>query len=89
MTGQSETGPSSRDHLALMRTELANERTLLAYSRTGLAVLVGGLTIWQLTTDHVLRLAAIALGVIGIVSLVVGVWRYQRMKNRVRTALNR
>ena len=33
------TSSSDRDHLALVRTDLANERTLLAYGRTGLMVL--------------------------------------------------
>jgi len=37
-----------RDHLALVRTRLANERTLLSYIRSALYLLIGGIALLQL-----------------------------------------
>ncbi len=71
---------AARDRLALQRTVLANERTLLAYVRTAIAlVAAGGSSIHFLegTIPDGLGWVLIATGV---VTQVVGIWRYRRLR---------
>ena len=72
-----------RDRLAAIRTSLANERTLLAYFRTGLALLVGALTARELVTDPVLRTVAAVLAFIGAITVIFGLWRFNRVRDEV------
>jgi putative membrane protein len=37
-----------RDALAIERTIMSNERTMLAYSRTAIALIIAGLSFWNL-----------------------------------------
>ena len=74
-----------RDHLAHDRTVLANERTLLAYVRTAIALFAGGGTLLELFPDvrHLRILGGILL-VLGVLTLVVGVWRFVAVGRRLR-----
>jgi putative membrane protein len=74
-----------RDHLARDRTVLANERTLLAYVRTAIALFAGGGTLLELFPEvrHLRILGGILL-VLGLLTLVVGVWRFVAVARRLR-----
>ncbi|MHB0970721.1 MAG: YidH family protein [Thermoanaerobaculia bacterium] len=71
-----------RDRLAVDRTHLANERTLLAYARTALASVITGLGILKFFSD--VREVAIALIVAGALMALFGMWRFLRMRTRLR-----
>ena len=67
-----------RDHLAVDRTIMANERSLLSYARTMLASVAGGITIIKLFgADSDMKILGIVLISFGIVSLIVGIYRYR------------
>lgn len=69
-----------RDRLAAARTELANERTFLAYVRTAMTLLVTGIFLAKFF-DHTLAvLAGWASAPLGGLVLLLGVWRYRKMK---------
>jgi len=74
-----------RDHLALMRTDLANERTLLAYLRTSLMSAGSGLTLIKFFAD---LNSAIQIGwgflVLGAIIALIGVIRFLRMRAHMR-----
>ncbi|MEM9645349.1 MAG: DUF202 domain-containing protein [Planctomycetota bacterium] len=71
-----------RDHLALIRTDLANERTLLAYVRTSLMSAGSGLTLIKFFAD--IRWA-ISVGwcfvVVGTLIALIGVVRFLRLRS--------
>lgn len=73
------------DHLALDRTQLANERTLLAYLRTALMLIVSGATAIKFFGDS---LAIILTGwlLIGLGVLVgsLGIGRFVAMRRSIR-----
>lgn len=73
-----------RDQLAVDRTHLANERTLLAYVRTGLALLAGGAGVLQFLVSPLATVAGWALVALGAVTLPVGLWRFLKMRERLR-----
>jgi putative membrane protein len=74
-----------RDHLALVRTRLANESTLLSYVRSSLYLLIGGIALMQVEGPRDLRyLGYIALA-LSAVFLVIGLYRYYTL----RRSLNR
>ena len=73
-----------RDHLAAGRTDLANERTLLAYIRTALAVFAAGVTFVHFFDSVWLDILGWAIVPVGILILVVGVVRFERMRERIR-----
>lgn len=75
---------SRTDLLAAIRTDLANERTLLAYLRTGLALVIGAVTARQLLEDPVIRALGFAMGILGGVTLVLGIVRFFATRNAVR-----
>ena len=74
-----------RDYLAVGRTDLANERTLLAYIRTALAVTAAGVTIVHFFESMWLDIIGWVLVPIGVATLVLGIVRYRRMKERIRS----
>jgi putative membrane protein len=79
---------SLSDHLAIDRTDMANQRTFLAFLRTGLAIAVLGITFLELLNT---RWSAI-LGYVCIASgggmVLLGALQYRRMKHRLRRFIN-
>ena len=77
---------SIRDKLALERTRLANERTFLSYVRTSLSLIAGAAVLFQLfsTTQSYLAVAW-SLAILGVVVLLVGVYRFRTVSVGLRT----
>jgi putative membrane protein len=74
-----------RDKLALERTRLANERTFLAYIRTSLSLIAGGAVLFQFFSAVEFYLAlAWLLFVAGGLVLVIGIWRFCRVRRELR-----
>ena len=73
-----------RDHLAMDRTVLANERTLLAYLRTALAFFVAGVTFVKFFEEAGLRAVGWIMTPLGVVTFVVGAFRYHVIRKRLR-----
>ena len=74
----------TRDRLALVRTELANERTLLAYGRTGLMVTATGATLIKFFADSTVPpVIGWGLMVGGVVIGVIGVARFVNLRRRL------
>lgn len=72
-----------RDHLALVRTRLANERTLMSYIRSVLYLLLGGIALLQLKDFAELHLVGyLALG-LSMILLIVGIYRYIRLRRNL------
>lgn len=70
-----------RDHLALVRTRLANERTLMSYIRSALYLLLGGMALLQLKGyDELHVVGYLALG-LSATLLLVGIYRYVHLRN--------
>ncbi len=77
---------SLSDRLAAERTHLANERTLLAYLRTALALLAAGLALFYLYDDPAAVTGGVALIPLGALVLALGLWRFRRVRRRLRDA---
>lgn len=79
-----------RDKLALERTELANERTFLAYVRTSLSLIAGAVVLFQFFSSvHAYVAIAWVLAVLGVIVLLVGIYRFRKVRAELRTALDR
>ena len=65
-----------RDHLALVRTRLANESTLLSYIRSSLYLLIGGLALLQVEGHGDLRWVGYGALVLSSLFLVIGLYRF-------------
>ena len=76
-----------RDQLAADRTVLANERTLLAHVRTALGLLGGGGALLYVGDAPWLLATGLALIAAAPLSLGAGVWRYVRVRRRLRPLL--
>lgn len=72
-----------RDHLALERTRLSNERTLLSYIRSSLYLLIGGIALIQVEGYGDLRYVGYLALLICVLSLVVGFYRFHRLRNQL------
>ena len=72
-----------RDHLALVRTRLANERTMMSYIRSVLYLLLGGIALLQLKSYVELHLVGYLALVLSIVLLFVGAYRYIRLRRHL------
>ena len=72
-----------RDHLAIDRTVLSNERTVLSYVRTALAIMAAGATLIHFFSEYWVRVSGAALLVLGLIIVVVGLFRYKRMKDSI------
>ena len=72
-----------RDHLALIRTRLANERTLLSYIRSTLYLLIGGIALIQVEGYGDLRWAGYVSLFLCVASVVVGVFRYWTLRRQL------
>ncbi|HYC62862.1 MAG TPA: DUF202 domain-containing protein [Thermoanaerobaculia bacterium] len=77
-------GRALTDDLAIDRTALANERTLLAYIRTGLAIVAGGFGIVEFVDRSIAPLLGGVLMTVGGLFLIVGLWRFQTERRRLR-----
>jgi len=77
--------PGRRDHLALVRTDLANERTLLAYSRTALMIIATGFSLIKFFTESPLLIQlGWAMCIAGTIVSIIGVVRFTRLSRRLR-----
>jgi putative membrane protein len=72
------------DLLSLERNKLSNERTLLSYSRTFLSFAVAGVSLIQFFRDQAFVYFGYALIPIGCIIMGVGIFRYFRMRKRMR-----
>lgn len=72
-----------RDHLALVRTRLANERTLLSYIRSTLYLLVGGLTLIGLGDTPYLRSVGHISWMLSVLVLFFGIYRYVTLRQHI------
>ena len=72
-----------RDELAIDRTLLANERTLMAYLRSGVALLIAGVSIMHFSSKGWFWMIGLGCVPIGIVTGLIGVARYRRMKKKI------
>jgi len=68
------------DRLAITRTALANERTLLAYVRTAFALGAGGFALIEFVKSSRLDVLGYAMLPGSGVLLLVGFWRYWRVR---------
>ncbi|MBZ8181427.1 MAG: DUF202 domain-containing protein [Oscillatoria sp. PMC 1051.18] len=73
-----------RVKLAQARTDLANQRTLLAYLRTGLAFFIAAAGLPKLYGGILVVIISFLLGFIGLLFIVVGIYVYQRYKEKRR-----
>lgn len=73
-----------RDYLAMERTTLANERTLLSYLRSSLYLLVGGIALLKLENFENLQVVGYISLFLAIIFVVIGVYRYQKLRNRLK-----
>lgn len=72
-----------RDHLALVRTRLANERTLLSYIRSALYLLIGGIALLGLETYEELHWLGNVSLVLCVIFVVVGLYRYHTLRRQL------
>lgn len=80
----SEPSTETRDYLALVRTDLANERTLLAYGRTALMVAATGVTLMKFYPESMLvRTTSWPLVALGVLIALFGVIRFIRLQSRL------
>jgi putative membrane protein len=74
---------SLQEQLEINLTILANEETLLAYLRTGVALLIAGALILYFSIAGWFWSVGIVCIPIGIITAIVGVARYRRMKRSI------
>lgn len=72
-----------RDHLALVRTRLANERTLLSYIRSALYLLLGGIALLQLENYGDLYWVGNASLVMCVLFITIGFYRYHTLRRQL------
>ena len=77
-----------RDFLAVDRTDLANERTLLAYMRTFIGLLVSGVGLIKFVDDPLLVVIGYCLSVISPFVLVLGLYRFLRIRIKIKKIKN-
>jgi putative membrane protein len=90
-TTQTMDQPISRnEHLAVVRTDLANQRTVLAFARTALMLLGTGLTFIKVfTVDSTMVTIGIALLPLSALVGVIGVWSYFHSRRVMHDATER
>ncbi len=71
---------SLSDHLATIRSILANERTLLSYIRTALTLFVAGVSFIKFFGMLLLTIIGWGFIFVGFVTLIVGIIKYKNMK---------
>ncbi len=75
--------------LAAERTRLANHRTFLAYQRTALTLFVAGVTFIRFFDSLIVEIIGGVFVPVGIITIVVGIVRYRRTRDRIRQAIQR
>lgn len=74
-----------RDHLALLRTKLANERTLFSYIRLSLYLLTVGIGILEIKSiEHLKIIACVCLFFSGII-LFIGVFKFYQLNRFLKS----
>ena len=73
-----------RDYLAIERTRLANERTLLSYIKSSLYLLLGGITVLQLSDYPDLKYLGISALVFSAIFLFIGIYRFMILKKSLK-----
>jgi putative membrane protein len=73
-----------RDHLALHRTDLANDKTFLAYIRTALTFFVVGVTFLRFFGLRVIEIIGWVFMPIGAFIFIKGLIRYKKVKRVIR-----
>ena len=73
-----------RDYLAIERTRLANERTLLSYIKSSLYLLLGGITVLQLTNYPDLAYLGITALIFSAIFFVIGIYRFMVLKKSLK-----
>ncbi|MEO6347023.1 MAG: DUF202 domain-containing protein, partial [Aquaticitalea sp.] len=73
-----------RDYLAIERTRLANERTLLSYIKSSLYLLLGGITVLQLTNYRDLQYLGISALVFSAIFFIIGIYRFTILKKSLK-----
>lgn len=76
-----------RDFLAADRTALANERTLLAYIRTGISLIIIAISLIKLFDDAFTYILGIICGVLSIIPIVLGIYKYRKMNKKLNNVL--
>ena len=77
------TSLSLNDHLAAIRSILANERTFLSYQRSALAFAITGFTLIKFSDVLWMEIIGIGFLPFAVVTAVLGVVRYRRMRNLI------
>jgi len=72
------------EQLAALRTALANERTFLAYFRSFIVTLSSGLAILKLDMLSSLKTLGIILTVVAPIMLLIGIFRFFYVKNKLK-----
>lgn len=72
-----------RDHLAIDRTILSNERTILSYARTSLAIIAAGATLIHFFEEAWIKIFGGLLVVFGTLIILIGLYRYRKMRNSI------
>jgi putative membrane protein len=84
------------ENMAFTRTHLAAERTLMAWVRTAFSMISFGFTIgkfFQYLNEHEVpghrmgegRMLAVGLIVLGLVSMLAGIWEYRRTLHQLES----
>ncbi|MEO6346969.1 MAG: DUF202 domain-containing protein, partial [Aquaticitalea sp.] len=73
-----------RDYLAIERTRLANERTLLSYIKSSLYLLLGGITVLQLSNYRNLQYLGISALVFSAIFFLIGIYRFTILKKSLK-----
>ncbi|MCD0461773.1 DUF202 domain-containing protein [Roseiconus lacunae] len=82
-------GTNPVPNLALIRTQLANERTILAYLRTAIMLAGTGVSLVKLleVTPDLIRLGWLLIA-LGAVVMVIGTYRYLRLRHKLNGQVN-
>ena len=72
-----------RDHLAVNRTNLANERTLLSYARTALTLFIGGISLVQFFDSLIIQIIGWLFVPISIAVFLNGLAKFEIMKQLI------
>ncbi len=75
---------TTRDKLAIERTNLANERTFLAYTRTSIVLFASAIGIIKIDFFSQIEDLGFILASLSPISLIIGLVRFFLMKNKIK-----